>query len=386
MKSLQNKWFFGGSKKKEYYHVFTTSSKSSTWETGAWYGNNYNNYEILVIDSYDNSVRYTLTTSQNNWIMPSIDLSSFIGDAQIWIDNNETDINEVYLWVANINITYYNTGVFPRLKKIAMYSYTAITHFSGSINNLEHFETYTCDIRNLDFSTTTKMKYFRIYGNAKFNVPINLNNNYLLETFSLDSTGYPQYVFTPQNHANLKHLTIRSNTLTSLSSSINNSNLPNLLELRLITTNYISADFNVSNVTTINLLYLKCNSISGLSSLVNLKNLDFEYTGANTNISFSSLVNLETMLIRALANYIIDLKPLIKLKSFSLLYTIYPNLTTVDIKNGLNNQITLFQKLYDSKSVNVIVDNPINAEAGISPYVTSVWKKWYTTYEVLKFI
>lgn len=372
-------------KPREYKLFCKTNSTNSNWFIEGLNVKSETFYKVI-----DNGNGLTL---KEGFFSPvsqlTANLSTSTGDVSVWVEVNEDGNGAISFrsWNTVGNLTYINYDVFPLLEVIAQY-YSTTTTVVGGLFNLKSFDSYSANYIGLNFQNTTELERFNVYGNCIFDIDIDVSNNPNLKYYKANVISN---LFNASNHLVLETLSFKN--AATLNSNINNTLLPNLTFLDL-QNKVTTLDLTVRNLVNLTFLSLNCDNLIGLTSLINLVTL-YLRCELNTTLSFANLTNLTVLSIANLASYVgvIDLKPLISLTSFSLNYPYHSSVTEIDIANGLNSQITNFSRLYIAQGyggsaglLDVRVDNAIDANNGTSPYLPTVWKKQYNSYEVLSFI
>jgi len=370
------------SPKTEFKLVCKTNSIDSSWyinginvnrETGFKIIDNSNG-SLIVEGVFSPSVQLTANLSQSS------------GDASIWLDlddngNGVTTFNDWGNLTGGLN--YINLDFFPLLKVFLLYYGSAVTTvIQGFLLNLESFSSYNSTFVGVNFINTTKLTSINIYGTVTFDVPVDVSNNPNLTSYAVNVATAN---FNVSNHRLLEVLKFNNNDILDL--NINTNYLPNLKDLQLFN-NVITLDLNVNDLIGLEKLVLSCDNLLNYNLLSSLTYLSMSCYN-NTSLSFSEMTALKTLVINDIDNVngVLDLKPLVNLLTFQLNYDTHSGITEIDISNGLNAFITYFKRQYVTTGImNVRVDNPVNANNEVTPYLSNVWIKQYLGNDVINFI
>jgi len=334
-------------------------------------------------------------TIDNTGYSLNADLSLGSGDYSIYlkVDDTGNGCNSFSAWYGISKLTYINFDAIPLVKAIRMYSY-GTTIINGSLLELEYFNSYSNHYIGFNFSQTTKMTFFNVYGSVSFDQEVDLRNNPNLEFYS-----NPIYssLFNVNNHRLLETLYFKDLTGV-IDANINTDFLPNLRTLNLAGTLYQNYDFNTRRLDKLTSLTIKPQDFLGLNTLISLISLTVSYENTQTNTGDLKLIpNLQKLIIgsgfditildlaNSPINYLkiqnlrsittLDLKDLPNLTEY-LQYYKFDALTDVFINNGLNAQIIKFYNFYNTKTFDVVVDNPTDANNGDAPYLPTIWKEY----------
>ena len=361
---------------------------------------------IIPIPRITVLVRYKIIDNLNNNIVSqgycdgisniNLDLSMTSGDCSLFInvDNTGNGGTILNVWAKYLKLTYINFDLFPLLSELWMpFGSGNIMHVTGKLENLKFLMIYHLKTSGLNFSHAVKLEHIRVYGGSTFSDTLDFSNSHLLRDFYVDNYYND---FNVLDHPNLVNLSLANNVDTNLLATINNTNLPHLRTLTLYSILYQDLDATTYDLSLLTKLTMKVKSVDGLNTLTNLTSLSLtiiQMTALDVNcpivesvsitgISLTSLIfssasikYLDVRDLKLIAE--IDLRPLVNLQKFNKYYDAFNVLSTIKINNGLNTNITQFRSLYATRTVNVVVDNPNDANAEVAPYLPTVWvKNW----------
>lgn len=368
----------------EYKLLFKTSSTSTSFKIHLinplsimkWFIIDNSNGEIIVEGS--GAIEANLSNSSGN------------SSVYIEVDEEGLGITSFVTYYGDGKITFFDFNVVPKLEVLIIYTTIAsqTINFQGAPQNLKHILLFGGAIQGLNLSQAVSLEVVNFYGSVSFDASVDISNSPALKTYT--STVYFSS-FNVSNHRLLESLTLADTVSVSLDSNINTTYLPNLRILKLWSSNYYSLDLTTRDFSKLTTLDIKLTSVIGFNTMVDLLALKIKCT--STDLVFTGM-KIESLTIDELSNTILDLKPLNNLRTFYLRYPGHSNLTDILIDNGNNALLAKFSRLYVSQGysgggdgiVNVKVDNPIDANNEVTPYLPSVWEKQYSGYDVLNFI
>jgi hypothetical protein len=322
------------------------------------------------------------------------DLSLGSGDYSIYLKVNDlvNGCDGFNAWYGVSSLRYIDFDVIPLNKRIYMYSGGTV-QVVGAHLNLEHFQTYLDSYVGFDFSQTTALTYFRCYGGVEFDIEVDVSNNTLLEIYS--SVVYSS-LFSVSNHLLLEILLLTDLVNSTIDTNINTTFLSSLRELNIRGCLYQDFDFTARDFSKLTSLTVKSLNMVGFSYLTSLTTLNIYNQGATnlnvrevpnlvniileapqlTTIDFSGspIVNLHVNTLESISQ--LDLTPLTSLLTFKMDRRTNRAITGILINNGLNAQITNFERRYDNQTINVTVDDPEDANNGVTPYLATIWKDY----------
>ena len=370
-------------------------------------------WNITTFNTPDKDITYTFVDNITNQIIKQgvkttistdkikADLSQGNGDTSLYldVDDNGNGINDIRFWYTHAELSYIDTDMFPKLTSFWINSGLNVeTQINGDFYNLQVFIAYFTKFKGLNLINTTKLKLIRISGICEADIPLDISNNADLEEYAV--TGFVSI----QNFSlfpKLKIINFSNSSLENIPTYINNDVSPNLYYFKINASNAIW-DTNNLNLSNLSYVYANIKKILDINDLRHINEIhytahdnidsiileDFQtkrfYLNIGTNASIESLTigdnNLfNTFYIYGLNNISqenLDLTKLLNLTSFLTAYTNFGNLQNILVNNGLNEKIRRFSNLHNSIDWNVKVDNPTDANNGISPYTTNIWRPY----------
>ncbi len=344
----------------------TVNSTDVNWGVILWDSVGFN-YQI--IDNNDGSI---IDSGFYTGQFFGYDLSATSGDVSVYIDDlgiNST-VDRFYDNPSLLKPTYIDFSLIPNINNLFL-SNAVCTCISSSWDLLTSLTFYGGTWTGLDFSSSTKLTFLNLRFTTTFITPLDISNNPDI-TYLRFSQYHPINV---SNHRKLQTLWLSADH-SPLDPNINTTYLPDLRVLYLWGQNE-DYDLTVRDLSLITSLYINATTLIGLNTLVNI--IDF-HARLYSVVDLSVIPSVQTIELINTVNVTIDLRLLVNLTSFNMNY--YSALmTNIYIDNGLNSQITKFQRIYgtDTNIVDVTVDNPIDANNEVSPYLPTVWVKDYLT-------
>jgi len=324
----------------------------------------------------------------------STDLSGTSGNCALYVSEGN-GIYEITGYWNKTKPTTFNFDAVPNLQTVKSFYMTNVgVLFYGSPSNLISFHVASGSCTNLDLSeSATTLVSLHAQVTSRINVDLFTELTYL-------NVDYDQASFDLANHKKLTSINYKLDS-GIVDSRLNCTFLPALTQLILVDIPLQDINTTIRDFSKLTSLTIKCNDIifSNLSALTylnldgydfngmfsglsSLKTLNLDLWGVKANLNFSGLTALTQFDAKYMPSSVtsLDLKPLTALKIFTLNYSSAPTVATIDIKNGLNTQITRFQSKYSYSPRNVIVDNPVAANAELAPYTTNIWSMWNNSY------
>lgn len=319
------------------------------------------------------------------------DLTGSSGDCSVYIEVDEDGlgITSFVSYYGDGDITYFDFNVVPKLETLIIYALNELElYFQGIPTTLKSITLFNGGIFSLNMSQLYLLETVVFSGGISFSSDYDISNSPLLKTYSSD---FYSANFNVSNHRIIEVIKIKDTVSTELDSNINNTYLPNLTTLNIFDCNYYTLDLTTRDLSNLIEFRVKVESVIGFNSLTALKKLYIK--SVNSSLTFSGM-DIENLQIEELPNTILDLKPLANLRSFSLRYAGHSNLTEILIDNGSNALLTKFDRISIPQGysgggdgiVNVKVDNPTDANNEVAPYLPVIWQKQYNGYDVLNFV
>ena len=221
---------------------------------------------------------------------------------------------------------------------------------------LEVLNFSTNGVGDFDLSSNINLKELYCSSNGMSSIDVAANIN--LEILDASTNGFTSVDVS--TNTQLKNLNISGTT----TSSLNLGSITTLEELNVSNNSLTSLNLsNLSNLTDLNCATNYNLSLTGFGVLSKLKNLNCNDTNL-TSLDLSANLLLETLFINNVSGFDVDLSNNTKLTSFSASSS---DLTNLNIKNGNNVNVTLFDARFNQFSC-IQVDDP-------SASYLSIWLK-----------